>query len=78
MLEELLDSVAVGAAGTCVTVSVVELVDVPPGPVQLIPYTLVPGGGATVCVPEVPRPPFHAPCALHDVALLEVHVSSAL
>jgi hypothetical protein len=61
---------ATGAATDTVTD---ETGDVPPAPVQLIPYAVV-AVGETLCVPEVAFAPANVPpVAVHAVALVELH-----
>ncbi len=66
-------SVTVGVPGTA-TVAVATLL-VPPAPVQINEYELVAVSGAVPCVPIVALVPFQPPEAVHEVALVELHVS---
>jgi len=66
-------------AGAVLTVSVVEFVAVPPGPVQVNAYVSVPAvAGETVWLPLVAIEPLHEPDASHAVASVDDHVSLAL
>ncbi len=67
-------NVAVGAVGDIkVTVTVViELV--PPGPVQVSEYEVEVLRAAVLSVPLVARVPLQPPVAVHEVALVELHV----
>ncbi len=58
-----------------VTITVAELVVLPPGPVQSSVYVAVPtADGVSVAEPLVPQVPDHAPDAMQDVALVVLHV----
>jgi len=56
------------------TVTVALWLAEPPAPEQEMVYVVL-DEGEMVCVPEVPLVPFHPPDAVHDVALVELHVS---
>ena len=66
-------NVTVGA-GTTVTVAVAVLL-VPPTPVQVNEYDVVTVRASVLCVPLVARVPLQPPMAVHEVALVELHVS---
>jgi hypothetical protein len=62
------------AAGTTVTVAVATLL-VPPAPVQISEYDVVAVIAPVLCVPLIDLAPLQPPEAVHDVALVELHVS---
>jgi hypothetical protein len=66
-------NVTVGA-GTTVTVAVATLL-VPPEPVQVSVYDVVAVRAPVLCVPLVALVPLQPPVAVHEVALVELHVS---
>jgi hypothetical protein len=65
--------VTVGAGAT-VTVAVATLL-VPPAPLQVNEYDVVTVRAPVLCVPLVPLVPLQPPDAVHEVALVELHVS---
>ena len=64
---------AVAVVVVVVVVVVVELV--PPGPAQVNTYVVSALNAPVLCVPLVATAPDHPPDAVHDVALVELHVS---
>ena len=66
-------NVTVGA-GTTVTLAVATLL-APPTPVQVNEYEPAIVRGPVLCVPLVALVPLQFPEAVHDVALVELHVS---
>jgi hypothetical protein len=66
-------SVTVGVPGT-VTVALATLL-VPPGPAQIKEYEFVAVSAPVLCVPLVALAPLQPPEAVHEVALVEFHVS---
>jgi hypothetical protein len=65
--------VTVGVPGT-VTVALAMLLD-PPGPAQVNRYESVAVIAPVLCVPLVALVPLQPPVAVHEVALVELHVS---
>jgi hypothetical protein len=62
-----------------VTVIVLAALALPPDPLQATVYVCCPAdNGVTPCVPLVASGPFHAPLAVHDVALVDDHVRVTL
>jgi hypothetical protein len=59
------------AVGIILTVALA--LEVPPGPEQVSEYELAADTGPVLCVPLRLTAPLHAPDAMQDVALLEVH-----
>jgi hypothetical protein len=53
--------------------TVALVLDVPPGPEQESEYEVAVDRGPVLCVPPTPTAPLHAPEAVQEVALLEVH-----
>jgi len=58
-------------------VTTLEALALPPGPVHEIEYVSAPAAVAvTAWLPLVCSEPLHAPLAVHDVALVDAHVSA--
>jgi len=64
-----------GGSGVPLTLTCVEALPVPFGPLQVSEKLLLLLSGPVDSLPEVPLAPDHAPVAEHDVALVELHVS---
>ena len=60
-----------------ITLTVVLALEVPPGPEQDSEYTAAEDNGPVLWVPLTPKAPFHAPDAVQEVALVEVHCKLA-
>jgi hypothetical protein len=59
----------------CVTVTVADCAALPPVPVQVRVYVAFAVSAPVDCVPVTALAPDHAPEAVHEVALVEDHVS---
>ena len=61
-----------------IRLTVVLALEVPPGPEQLSEYVVAADTGPVLCVPLRLWVPLHAPDAVQEVALLEVHTKVAV
>ena len=72
------ETVGAAVAGAVVVVTVTDFAVLPPEPEQVRVYCVVVFSAAVDMVPLIDCAPLQPPEAMHEVALLELHVSVAL